>query len=293
MIRLAHYSDIHVTVPPLGQPASFLAGKRVMGALNYYFGGRRRHFEGVDGRIAALLADIDAQGVDHAICTGDVTQMSYAIEFERLGALFGDRRNDPARHTVIPGNHDRYTHGASEEHRFEKALGAIAPDHYPFVKALGPRIDLVSLDVSRPNAMLDSSGLCGAEQLEKLGAILADPARMDRLVIVALHYGFFRRTGRPDNRMHGLRDADALLGLLRSCPQVQAVLHGHIHGAFEIPGVPRILNAGSATDLAHHPGYNIYAIDPEQRTIAVQRRLWQDGQFVDGVLPIGVSIAAA
>jgi hypothetical protein len=49
------------------------------------------------------LADIDAVGVDHALCTGDVTQMSYAIEFERLSALYGPRLQQPERHTVIPG----------------------------------------------------------------------------------------------------------------------------------------------------------------------------------------------
>ena len=40
--------------------------------------GRGRHFAGSDQRIAKLLEDVDAQGVDHALCTGDVTGVTGA-----------------------------------------------------------------------------------------------------------------------------------------------------------------------------------------------------------------------
>lgn len=286
MIRLAHYSDIHVTVPPLGQSLTALAGKRVMGTLNYYLGGRRSHFAQVEARIGTLLADIDAAGVDHALCTGDVTQMSYAVEFERLSALYGPRLLQPERHTVIPGNHDRYTHGASGERRFELALGALAPEVYPSLKRLSPEVDLICLDVARPNSLLDSSGFIDEAQLQALVALLRSPERAGHFVIVALHYGFFRKGGRPDNPVHGIRNWKALLAVLVDpAHAVDLILHGHIHGAFafKVSG-RRVINAGSATDLAHHPGYNVYAIDPVAKTVAVERRVFQGEAYTTGEL---------
>ncbi len=286
MIRLAHYSDIHVTVPPLGQSITALAGKRVMGTLNYYLGGRRSHFAQVEARIGTLLTDIDGAGVDHALCTGDVTQMSYAIEFERLSALYGPRLLQPERHTVIPGNHDRYTHGASGERRFEQALGALAPAAYPSLKRLSPAVELICLDVARPNSLLDSSGLIDEAQLRALVELLRSPERRGNFVIVALHYGFFRKGGRPDNPVHGIRNWKALLSVLVDpAHPVDLILHGHIHGAFEFSvSGRRVINAGSATDLAHHPGYNLYAIDPGTKTVAVERRIFQGAAYGPGEL---------
>jgi len=286
VIRLAHYSDIHVTVPPLGQSITALAGKRVMGTLNYYLGGRRSHFAQVETRIGTLLADIDAVGVDHALCTGDVTQMSYAIEFERLSALYGPRLQQPERHTVIPGNHDRYTHDASGERRFERALGALAPERYPWLKALSPEVELICLDVARPNTLLDSSGLIDEAQLQALVELLRSPERRGHFVIVALHYGFFRKGGRPDNPVHGIRNWRELLSVLVDpAHPVDLILHGHIHGAFEfMVSGRRVINAGSATDLAHHPGYNIYEIDPAAKTVGVQRRSFEGESYSPGEL---------
>lgn len=292
MIRLAHYSDIHVTVPPLGQSLGALAGKRVMGTLNYYLGGRRSHFAEVEGRIGALLADIDAAGVDHALCTGDVTQMSYLVEFERLSGLYAARLQQPERHTVIPGNHDRYTHDASGERRFERALGSLAPTAYPYLKRLGPNVELICLDVARPNTLLDSSGFCAPDQLQALTALLASPERRGQFVIVALHYGFFRKGGRPDNPVHGIRNWRELLSVLvHPGHAVDLILHGHIHGAFELTVAgKRIVNAGSATDLAHQPGYNVYSIDPVAKRVEIERRSWSEGAFGPGELLVAPSL---
>ncbi|MEO1337338.1 MAG: metallophosphoesterase, partial [Myxococcota bacterium] len=168
-MRLAHFSDIHVTLSPVKHGG--LLSKRTAGALNYYVGGRRHHFANVEARIATLLADVDAQDVDHTVCTGDVTQMSYEEEFRRCAALFGERLDQPERFTVIPGNHDRYTSKASG--LFEQFFGRLAcPDgRYPFRKDVGS-VSFIGLDLARPTALIDSSGLCGAAQLSALTRML-------------------------------------------------------------------------------------------------------------------------
>lgn len=280
-MRLAHYSDIHVTVSPLSGSPRRLLGKRAVGSLNYYVGGRGRHFADVEARIRALLDDVDAQGVDHALCTGDVTQMSYELEFERCAELYGPRLAQPERHSLLPGNHDRYTPGACADARFEHWLGALSGGgRYPWRRRIADGVTLIALDVARPNSLLDSSGLCPPEQLERLAEELRDPTLADDFVIVALHYGLLRRDGRRDHRHHGIRNVDALLAVL-DAPEsrVDAVLHGHMHRPFSLRrGRYEIHCAGSATDLAHRPGYNVYELDRAARRLRVQRRRWDPAE---------------
>lgn len=276
-MRLAHFSDIHVTVNPLTQPLLQLASKRAMGTLNYFVGGRGRHFTGVDTRILALLEDVDAQDVDHVICTGDVTQMSYEVEFERCAALFGDRLDAPTRYTVIPGNHDRYTSGADRNRRFERWFGRVSEQgDYPFVKSAGEGVTIVGLDVSRPTALTDSSGYCGPAQLSRLRDIVTDPSLADQFVVVALHYALLRADGRPDRKSHGIRDLDELLAVIDAdTARVDMVLHGHIHRSYTVSSARRpLICAGSATDLYLRCGYNVYDIDLESRTFRTSRRSW-------------------
>ena len=277
-MRLAHFSDIHVTANPLSQSMGALVGKRAVGSLNYFLGGRRKHFDDVDVRIARLLEDVDEIGVDHALCTGDLTQMSYADEFERCAALFGERLDQPERFTVIPGNHDRYTKNAVG--RFEASFGKLCEGaKFPFAKQLAPFVTLVALDVSRPCALWDSSGFCGPEQLDRARAILTDATIADHFVFVALHYGLFRENGMPDRPTHGIRDWRALVDLLDARDvRVDVVIHGHIHRAYEVRSSRRrLICTGSATDLALECGYNVYDIDVGERALSVERRIWDSG----------------
>lgn len=256
-----------------------------MGALNYYVGGRGRHFRDVEGRIARLLEDLDAQHVDHALCTGDVTQMSFDLEFERCAALFGSRLSDPEHHTVLPGNHDRYTSRAEDERRFERWFGALAGDCYPYAKRLAPDVTLVALDVARPTGYLDSSGWCGAGQIAEARALLTDPSLHEQFVVLGLHYGLLRANGKPDSLAHGIRDYRAILELVDSDDvRVDLVLHGHIHRAYRTRTAKCPVGcAGSATDLYVRCGYDIYDIDVQRRSFSVERRCW-DGR-VGGYVP--------
>lgn len=284
-MRIAHFSDIHVTLSPATQGVASLLGKRAAGALNYYVGGRRHHFAGVESRIAALLDDVDQQGVDHAVCTGDITQMSYEEEFRRCAALFGERLSQPERYTVIPGNHDRYTPKAVRAGWFEAAFGAVASPTgtYPFRKDVG-EVSFVGIDVARPTTLIDSSGWCGPDQLSALSHLLEGLTAENRRTVVLLHYGFFRANGQPDRPGHGIRDADALLAVIdRDDLRVDLVLHGHMHQSYAVRTARRtVICAGSATDLAHGGGYNVYALDDD--AVTVVRRTWDisSGAFVAG-----------
>jgi 3',5'-cyclic AMP phosphodiesterase CpdA len=272
-MKLAHFSDIHVTHFPL---SGAFTVKRLAAVASYVLAGRRRHFEGSDERIARLLEDVDGQSVDHALCTGDLTGVSTEAEFAAVARLFGPRLEQPARYTVIPGNHDRYTREAAG--RFEHHFARLCEGgRFPFVKALPGGVTLVGVDVARPTGVIDSSGLAGKAQLDRLQAILTDSSLRDRFVIVALHYGLFRADGQRDRRSHGLRDDLELIALVdREDVTVDLVLHGHMHRAYLVPTRRRqTINPGSATDLhVRGCGYHVYEIDPKAFRVRIERREW-------------------
>jgi 3',5'-cyclic AMP phosphodiesterase CpdA len=280
-MRLAHFSDIHVTHFPLG---GRFALKRVAALASYTLMGRGRHFAGSEERIARLLDDVDEQRVDHALCTGDLTGVSTESEFTRVAELFGPRLGQPERYTVLPGNHDRYVPEASG--RFEQHFARLCEGAaFPFVKPLAGGVTLVGLDVSRPTSLIDSSGLAGEAQRKKLEAILTDASLKDRFVVLALHYGLLRSRGQRDRRNHGLRDDLELLALVdREDVTLDLVVHGHMHRPYVVPTRRRqAINAGSATDLhVKGCGYNVYDIDARTFTVRIERREWDEasGRYV-------------
>jgi len=288
-MRIAHFSDIHATRSPFADGQ--LTGKRWVGTFNRVVGGRGRHFKDVEERIRALLDDIDQQGVDHLVCTGDVTQMSYPAEYDDVSALLGGRLQQPERLSVVPGNHDRYTHADAQ--LFEAHFGAVCEGgQFPFRKTLADGVVLIGLDSARPCSLADSSGLCGEEQLQKLQSLL-DATGDDDVVIVALHYGLLTHKGLPDKPRHGLRDAEQLMQMLQG--KASMVLHGHLHQAYthyttlsaegvlqkttEDIGLLEIC-AGSATDLHKKCTYHILEVDKETGVVQLQTRARQpDGRY--------------
>jgi 3',5'-cyclic AMP phosphodiesterase CpdA len=264
-MRLAHFSDVHVTDSPLGWGRAALVPKRLAGALSYYAGGRRQRFKGAAERIRQMLLDIDSQRVDHALCSGDLTATSIAPEFAEAARLLAGREHT----TIIPGNHDRYV--ADARRRFEEYFGE---RQYPFMQSIGEQAVVVCLDTARPTSLTDSSGLCGEAQRDRLRAMLSAPVVAGKFVIVMLHYGVLRPDGSRDKPSHGLRDDREVLALLDDpALKIDLVLHGHMHKAYTVRSERRrIICAGSATDLHVACGYNVYDIDPEARQLIVERR---------------------
>jgi 3',5'-cyclic AMP phosphodiesterase CpdA len=279
-MKLAHFSDLHVTHFPL---SGGLALKRVAAVASYTLLGRGRHFVGSDTRIAALLADVDAQQVDHALCTGDLTGVSTRAEFARVAELFGERLHQPRRFTCIPGNHDRYIAGVDA--LFTQRFGALCEGaQFPFAKALDDGLTIVGVDATRATGVIDSSGLVGEAQRQRLLEMLTDASLASRFVVVALHYGLLRADGSRDSPSHGLRDDEQVLALLdREDVTVDLVLHGHMHRPYVVQTKRRqVVNAGSATDLHLACGYHVYDIDPRRFTVRLERREWQaeTGRYV-------------
>ncbi|MFP6632361.1 MAG: metallophosphoesterase [Planctomycetota bacterium] len=276
-MRIAHFSDIHVTASTGDIPWRAMFSKRIVGWLNLQLLGREEDFREAEEITAALVKDIQQVGADHILFTGDLTGLALDSEFERARLLLAPIL-DSENITGIPGNHDFYVPAAAKDGTYDRHFGSWERSELanppPIVRLLGEEAALIALRDSRPNAFHDSSGMVGDDQLKKLDAVLADPALEGRRKLLALHYGPRRSTGEPDSRFHGLRDAEELLAAA-SAGGVELLLHGHLHNRFVLPAggsTPiTIATPGSATHSRYEQAYHLIDLGPEGIELSARR----------------------
>jgi 3',5'-cyclic AMP phosphodiesterase CpdA len=280
-MKIAHFSDLHL-LDLSGVSVGRFLNKRLTGWANL----RLRRGSVHRGRYAAAIArEIARSGFDHAVVTGDLTNLALESEFERARDLLErDLGMEAARVTVVPGNHDLYTRGALASRRFERYVGqwlesdlpGLAADvggaRFPVVKLRGPAA-FIALSSAVPRPPFVAAGELGAAQLDALRRILAEPEVTRRTVVIALHHPPVHPWRRLKAHLEGLRDASALLSLLASVPR-GVVLHGHLHRRIQRDlstsgGTLQQIGATSAS--LHHAdpdrmaGFNVYELDETGR----------------------------
>ena len=259
MIRVLHFSDVHVQAPIDGVPWRELAGKKLVGLALLKLWRERRFRRGPE-KVAAMARLMREEGVDVVVCTGDHTALGTVPELRAAREAMAPFEAAPFGLVTVPGNHDIYLPDAVADGRFESAFGDLLesdlPEHqvdglWPVVRLLGDRVVLIAVNSARPNPQVwRSSGVIPHAQLDALARIVRDPRVRDRFAIVATHYAPRLANGRPDNFRHGLVNADAFLSVCAGIAR-GAILHGHVHHCFHVrvPGVPTpLLGAGSCTD---------------------------------------------
>src|SRR5262245_25597166 len=183
-MRIIHLSDVHVWRYAYNPARLF--SKRAVGMLEL-LRGRAGKFR--LERLAEVVARAKGLEPDHVLITGDLTTTALPVEFQRAREALADLLDDPSRATVIPGNHDRYTTGSVRRRKFEGAFGAFAPPGpFPWLRPLDEanQTAILGLDPTRPH--LSATGLLPPEQFARARALLADPSRRPRRLIVACHY---------------------------------------------------------------------------------------------------------
>jgi 3',5'-cyclic AMP phosphodiesterase CpdA len=269
-MKLVHFSDVHVQLHDWRTRSVRELGPLRAVATIELWKGRGGEY---DAAAAALreLARI-ASETDHAICTGDLTQLGHPEEFaaarEALGALAGDAE----RFTVFPGNHDRYPWRGRPSPFFEEYF----PEHSrtdactPLRVRLVGDAALVIVDSAGPLCWpVVSRGRVDRAQLDALDAALRAPGLRGRCKIVAVHHAPLLRGGRPDWPWHALRGARALLQVARA-GGAQAILCGHIHDRFVYGERPAVICAGSSTQLGHEGYFELEIRGPELVTVREQ-----------------------
>ncbi len=236
-MRLAHCSDLHLLSHD-GARWLDLANKRWIGAMNL-LSNRSRHYH--VAAFEAMVDDLNAAGVDHVLCTGDVTNLALRQEFEFARARFDRLALGPAHVTVIPGNHDAYVaegvplfaelfapYAATDDGWAwtEADRDGKADDlHWPIVRLRG-EIALIGVSTSRATPWFTAYGRIGAGQLARLRRVLTDERLRGKVRLVAIHHPPAGK--RAQNRIRGLRDHAAFAAVIAETG-AELIVHGHEH----------------------------------------------------------------
>ena len=260
-MRLLHVSDPHVQLPDWRRrPWRALGPLRAIATFELWKG-RGRLFDGAEESLAGFARL--AAGYDHCILTGDLTQLGLPEEHALARAALGPLAGDPARLTVLPGNHDRYPWVGRAQRFYEEAF----PEHLASDLDCGPvRVRLLaevalviadsSFAVSWPvitNGGLDAATLAGVK------AALAAPEVRSRCALVITHHAPLLASGRAKRlRPHLAGHGE----FLRACVEggAQAVLCGHVHERYLVPATeehPLVICCGSSTELGKRGGWEL------------------------------------
>lgn len=285
MVRLAHLSDIHISVPRLDWRSRDWFSKRYTSWINYRWLGRRDRFRRADEVLGILMADIDRRNIDHIIFSGDATALGFESEFARAAELLETTRGRPG--LAVPGNHDYCTPFAALSGLFERHFTPwqqgqrIEEQRYPFAQRVGP-IWLVGVNSATGNVWpWDSGGGVGQEQLDRLRRLLAGLDAAPRILIT--HYPACLADGRPERTRRGLRDVGPLIEIA-GWAGIRAWLHGHRHEPYVLPRTQAtpfaVLCAGSATQIG---AWSYFEYDVDEEHLRILRRCFDEtnNQFRD------------
>ncbi len=236
-MRLAHCSDLHLLSHD-GAGWLELANKRWIGAANL-LSNRARHYH-----VAAfddMIADMNALGIEHVLCTGDVTNLALRQEFEFARGKFDQLTGGVGNVTVIPGNHDAYVaegvglfaeifgpYATTDDGWAWSAADADGEDddlHWPIVRVRG-ELAIIGLSTSRATPWFTAYGRAGIGQLARLRRALLDPRLAGKVRVVAIHHPPAGR--RAASKIRGLRDHDSFAAVIAEAG-AELIVHGHEH----------------------------------------------------------------
>jgi 3',5'-cyclic AMP phosphodiesterase CpdA len=253
-IRLAHFSDIHVSAPRCGWRLADWFNKRLFSWMNLRLLGRGYRFRHNPRVLGALAEELGRGEFDRVIFSGDATAMGFDAELARATRMLGLERPDVLPGLAVPGNHDYCTRSAARSGDFERRFARwqegerIGAAIYPFAQRVGD-VWLIGVNSATANRWAwDARGGVGLEQLRRLEELLQRLEGGPRVLVT--HYPVRVASGRREPRIRALRDLDALVDVAWR-GGVGLWLHGHRHKAFhhltpDFAPFP-VICAGSAT----------------------------------------------
>lgn len=254
VVRLAHFSDIHVTARGCTWRRADWFNKRLSAWINLRWLGRGHRFRDAERVLTALADDLRQRGFDRLLFSGDATALGFAEEIAHAAALLKVHDDAGPPGLAVPGNHDYLTRHDREAGHFERHFAPwqsgerVDDSIYPFAQRVGAAW-LVAVNSAVPNRWAwDASGRVGAEQLDRLERLLARLQGGPRILIT--HYPVGLPGGKSERRVRELRDLGDLLAVCHR-GGVGLWLHGHRHHAYhqeasELAAFP-VICAGSAT----------------------------------------------
>jgi 3',5'-cyclic AMP phosphodiesterase CpdA len=286
-VRLAHFSDVHLTAAPTGWRGRDLLSKRLTGWMNLSLFGRAKSFARAEEVVAALMAELRREPPDRIIFSGDATALGFEAECARAASLLGLAGGEPLQGLAVPGNHDYYIARDSRAGHFERHFAPwlsgerIDEAVYPFAQRVGS-LWLVAVNTSVPTRLpWDASGRTGEEQLARLARLLDRLSPGPRILVT--HYPICRDSGRSERPSRGLRDLTRLVDVAAR-GGVCLWLHGHRHGSYHhanpVQAPFPVICAGSATQRGCW-SYLRYTIEGSRFTAQRREFYPERGEFRD------------
>lgn len=294
MIRVLHFSDVHIQAPLWQTPMASLIGKRLLGLINLRVR-RKKLFRHSPEKLAALARWAASSHIDLAVFTGDCTSLGLEPEYRAAQLALNEVRSASGSFFVIPGNHDVYLPENIVERSFERHFGELMSSDlpelsvdgiWPMIRLFGDSAAVIAVNSAKPNPEpWRASGRVPDVQLRALAGALADKRLRDRFIFVAAHHAPRKPNGSPDTSIHGFENGE---DFLRACVTLHwgAVLHGHTHFQYchrlkEV--VPPIFCAGSAT-YEGREGFWMFEI--EANSMRAFRGSWTGVQYQIGPEPL-------
>lgn len=229
-VTLAQLSDVHLA-PVTGLSLRYLNVKRGLGYLNWQ---RSRRYVHRRASLDLIVSDLKAHKPDHIAVTGDLINLGLPAEYE-AARVWLEGLGSPKMVTVIPGNHDIYTHLSDHPgvalwadymrpDAWGTAFAKDAVDGFPFVRKIGPAA-LICLNSAEKTPPFVAAGRLGEAQIAALAEILRRTGQDGLIRVVLIHHPPL--PGQAPAR-RSLRDAAALERVLATCG-AELVLHGHNH----------------------------------------------------------------
>ena len=268
MIRLAHFSDVHLTSEPLGWRVRDVFGKRATGWVNVTVLGRGKRFRFAGQVVEALQREFRTRALDQLVFSGDATTMAFESEMAGAARRLGIGDATLPHGIAVPGNHDLYTFGSVRRRTFEAAFSAWQEGEradgthtYPFARKVG-HVWLIALNSAKANLFpWDATGRVGAAQLERLRTLTSRLSPGPRIIVS--HYPILTRGRKPEPRWHRLNDWRRVRDTAAACG-ASLWLHGHKHAWYWLPAGPDLpfptINVGSSAQ-EHLWGYHEYQIE--------------------------------
>lgn len=211
-----------------------------------------RPVDAAQRRRRALAALIEAwrSGADHLVLTGDLTEDGTPAQFEVLAAVLAESGWEPARVTLVPGNHDAYTEGAWER-ALEGCLRPFAATSRQGTAVALPGAVVAAVSTAMMQPVTRSAGAIAARELSWIASLAADTRRSGDALVLAQHHPPLRHPIGAMQWLDGLINSAELMALLHEHDHLH-VIHGHTHREHDAPvrsgAPPRIFCAQALVD---------------------------------------------
>lgn len=266
MFRLAHISDIHLGPLPKVSLTE-LATKRVTGYVNWHRN-RGKHLR--DGALDLVTGTIHSLDIDHVAITGDLVNLATRMEIDNARGWL-EKVFEPARTTVVPGNHDAYVPGAFRDICDSWKPWLLSGEDRPAGHELFPtfsrrgQVALVGISTANATMPFMATGDFDSRQAETATRFLANARREGLFRVVLIHHPPVYGATSWHKRLRGI---SRFARMIRN-EGAELVLHGHTHldSLYYLPGpqgqVP-VVGISSASQGPGHrkppAGFNLFEI---------------------------------